>query len=80
MHLAAATAATATATATATAPSRAKRDTLSREEQAKKSVLLAKSSGYERRAAAQRSNAEMDHDFDPHVVKMQDGILRIYVE
>jgi hypothetical protein len=78
MHLAATK---ATATATATPPLRAtKRGTLPREEQAKKNVLLAKSNGYERRAPAQRINGEVDHNFDPHVVDMQDGILRIYLE
>lgn len=65
----------------ATASLRAtKRGTLSREEQAKKNALLAKSNGYERGAPAQRINGEVGYDFDPHVVDMQDGILRIYLE
>ena len=74
MHLAA-----VTATAIATAPLQAtKRSTLLREEQAKN--VLVKSSGYERGTYTQPSNTEVDHDFDTHVVTMQDSILRIYIE
>ena len=55
--------------------------TRSREEQAKTNVLLAKSNGYKRGTPAQRINEEVvDHDFDPHVVEMQDGILRVFLE
>ncbi|KAK3897234.1 hypothetical protein C8A05DRAFT_39221 [Staphylotrichum tortipilum] len=55
----------------------------SRKEQAETNILLAKSNGYERGAAAQRINTEAGHeghDFDPHVVDMQDGILKIYLD
>ena len=72
MHLAA---------ATAKPPLQAtKRGTRSKEEQAKKNVLLAKSSGHERGAPAQRINEEAEHNFDTRVVKMQDSILGIYIE
>ena len=52
-----------------------------REEQAKTNVLLAKSNRYERGTLAQRINEEVvDYDFDPHVVEMQDSILRVSLE
>jgi hypothetical protein len=71
------------ATSTATAPLRvAKRGkTRSREELAQTNVL-AKSNGYEQVTPAQRIDREvalaLAHDLDPHVVEMQDGILRFF--
>jgi hypothetical protein len=54
--------------------------TRSREETAKANVLLAKSNGYERGTPTQRIDGGVSHDFDPHVIKMQDGVLRIFLE
>ena len=54
-------------------------DKRSKEEQAKKIILLAKGRGYERMASSKLGNGQEDHDYNPKQVKTQDSVLNVYL-